>query len=57
MQTETFQCECCCEFVQREDSRLSDGVVLCKPCYDSGDDDGWDGEPTTRTEYWDNYDD
>ena len=63
---DSFQCEDCCEIKKLEEVEFSTTKRLvgggerlqqfCKDCC-RVEVDEWDGEPTTRTEYWDNYDD
>jgi len=56
MQTETFQCESCRKSMVAMDTVREDGVTMCEDCFKHRD-TNMDGEPVTRTEYWDSYED
>jgi len=59
---DSFQCEDCTEKFKRSEIGFVQKCepftkLWCKACCEKPEVDEWDGEPVTRTEYWDNYQD
>lgn len=66
MPTETFQCNDCtevlpmneCGYATKEPYRGQVwNTFYCHACIQKQEADDMDGEPLTRTEYWDSYED